>query len=245
LKNISLKEKYKAFTLLELLIVMSIITILMTMSLSAFVGLRNTVKMNEYILNLEQDIRNVQRSAMLVERDPTENWIYGLGIDFTSVEEDDALGSYTIFKWCSSFPDYGDITTRSKIPGFDPDTMNVDVSLPPMGAEGFKQGICDLSAGIVFPGELYILSGFSQSISPPVSNISFTSDARYVLFESVSGRAFFYDIDGNLLNYNPLTGEPWVDPVSFGIEFTPVGRTSKRGISIGNVSGKIDTHMFE
>lgn len=226
---------------------MSLITILMTMSITSFSGLRNTVRMNEYMLNLEQDIRNVQRSAMLVERNPQENWIYGLGIDFSTINDGDTLGHYTIFKWCSPFFDYGDITTRSPIPGFDPNQTIIEGMLP-TDSGNFGLGICDSNSidPLFSPsGELFILSGFSKPLSPPVSSVVFSNDIRFILFESISGRAFFYNTNGDLQNYTNEGVLLEDDILHFGIEFTPVGRSASRKITVSNLSGKINTHMFE
>ena len=51
-------KKYIAYTLVEMLIVMSVVIIMMSMSFASFNGLQNTIKMNEYILTLEQNVRN-------------------------------------------------------------------------------------------------------------------------------------------------------------------------------------------
>lgn len=252
MKPFTFEKKYSAFTLLELLIVMSIITTLLTMSLSSFGGLRNTIRMNEYLLNLEQDIRGVQRAAMLLEKDPKENWIYGLGIDFTKIG--DGEGEYKMFKWCSRFSDYGDITTRSTLPNFIPPEhpsfvpLNLDGngSLPISSAvEGdFPSGLCETELE-GNPNTLYSLSGYAKPMSPPASVVTFPEgDARYVLFESVSGRTFFYDKDGKLLNYdsdgNPRSA---VDIVHLTIQFKPLTGTGKpRRITIANLSGKIEIY---
>jgi len=113
-------KKYSAYTLMELLVVMSIFMIFGTMSLGSFTGLQNTVKINEYMLNMEQNIRLVQRSAMLLERSVHERWIYGLGVDFTQTAVDGTVGQYEVFKWCSPFNDYGDVRTTSDFPDYDP-----------------------------------------------------------------------------------------------------------------------------
>ena len=235
---------------------MSIITVLLTMTLTAFGGLRNTIRMNEYMLNLEQDIRLVQRAAMLLERNPLENWLYGVGIDFTKVTYDDSAGNYRVFKWCSPYPDHGHISTRSNIPGFvPPDFLSDDLDIDPevngnlplptdVSKEfDFPIGLCDSS--MLFPGEIYLLSGYSKPMAPPVSNITFLGEARFVLFESVSGRAFLYNDNGELLNYDQ-EGNPSPSAIpDLTIQFRPVRGTGKtREITIMNLSGKIDTHMF-
>lgn len=247
MKDFNFKKKYPAFTLLELLIVISIITVLLTMSVSSFGGLRNTMRMNEYMLNLEQDIRTAQRTAMLVERDPTENWLYGIGIDFSEIGND---GDYKMFKWCSAYPDYGHITTRSNIPGFIPtdypegngDPLNSDNGngkLPiPNENTDVPVGVCDQEGGFT------LLAGYAKPMSPPMSNITFGSQVRYVLFESVSGRTFLYNDIGEVLNYDGDGNLKEDDVQHLTINFKPLKGTGKtRKISVMNLSGKIDIHM--
>ena len=102
--NTAQVKKYSAYSLLELLLVLAMLGIFGAMAFGTFNGLENTVKMNEYMLSLEQDIRTTQRAAMLLERDTDERWLYGIGIDFSSTETD---GTYKKFKWCSEYSDYG------------------------------------------------------------------------------------------------------------------------------------------
>jgi hypothetical protein len=216
------------------------------MTFSSFSGLQNTVKMNEYVLTLEQDIRSVQRAAMLLERNSGEKWIYGLGIDFGNVGSTD--GKYTVFKWCSPFDDYGNIATRSALLAYDP---NSDLGTP-LGYGADKNGYINISGGILdsnncdlsaYSSTLHILSGYSQSLTTPKSTISIApiNDnvyARYVIFESVSGRAFFYDKDGVLLNFDS-TGKMVETPEPFVITIKPYSNGNTRIISIGNLSGKV------
>lgn len=243
MKKTIFRNKYEAYTLLELLVVISIILILGAMSLSAFGGLQNTIRMNEYMLNLEQDVRNVQRGAMLLQRNPNENWIYGLGLDMSQVTED---GYYRMFKWCTSFSDYGDITTRSPIPGYDPALPFGGESrngyLPNIEENEFALSRCSQDI-VESNGAIRSLQGYSSPIKPPAGVIE-ANEVGYILFESVSGRAFFYDLGGNLLNYDidgNLIGDNIVD---FEIEVIPSGKGSTRRFTVKNLSGKIDTHMY-
>lgn len=237
---------------MELLIVLGIFAVMAGMTFSSFSGLQNTVKMNEYVLTLEQDIRSVQRAAMLLERSSNEKWIYGLGIDFGGMSDD---GKYTVFKWCSPFSDYGNIATRSALPAYDP---NQDLGTVLVGnggdlnaymnvSEGItNSSICNLSA---FSSSLRTLSGYSQTSSTPKSNISIApidnnNNPRYIVFESVSGRAFFYDANGVLLNFDS-SGKLIEDPESFIITIEPLSNVNTRIISIGNLSGKISTQSVK
>ena len=235
-------KKYPAYTLLELLVVISIFIILGGMTFSSFGGLQNTIKMNEYMLNLEQDIRSVQRASMLLQRNPGEKWIYGLGIDFSDFAEGEV---YKTFKWCSHFDDYGDIKTRSNIPAFNPN-MQVELSNGYIPTTLGTSSVCDSNV-LEGPGSLYVLAGYDRTITLPKSDITFSSDARYILFESVSGRAFFYDSEGALLNYDPQGNilEDSSEIVSFDMTIDSKGKGSIRRISVRNLSGKIDTYMYD
>lgn len=243
--NSESQKKYPAYTLLELLVVMSIIAILGAMSFSSFGGLQNTVKMNEYMLTLEQDVRSVQRAAMLLQRGPEENWLYGLGIDFGSMGDN---GKYTVFKWCSPFRDYGDILTKSSLPGYNPG-QPVGSSL--IGYDGEMNGYINVPDNIsqsntceanFNSSTLSILPGYDKSVTTPKSEISHS--ARYVVFESVSGRAFFYDNDGKLLNYG-TDGKLIDNPQPFTITIVPQSSTSAREFSVSNLSGKISQTVLK
>jgi type II secretory pathway pseudopilin PulG len=238
LRFLKTNKKYPAYTLLELLVVLSIFIILGGMTFSGFDGLQNTVKMNEYLLTLEQDIRNVQRSSMLLQRDPGEKWIYGLGIDFSVMNED---GIYKVFKWCSPYNDYGDnITTKSNLPAYDP-----DIPLGDNGALPYDTLSLSNTCGndvIEVSGALRTLPGYDKSIRLPKATI-LLDEARYVVFESVSGRAFLYNSMGLLLNYDE-NGDMLEEIVDFHITITPLGAGSTRELSIKPLSGKIETHVY-
>jgi type II secretory pathway pseudopilin PulG len=247
--------KYPGYTLFELLVVISVFIVLGGMTFSAFDGLQNTIKMNEYMLTLEQDIRNVQRASMLLQRSPGEKWVYGLGIDFSKVQED---GVYYTFKWCSSFDDYGDVTTKSSIPGYYPGYIIGSAPVPSMPA-GFVNAKLPIPVGGALisnrsyceeGGVLRTLPGYDRTIRLPKSNIAVigkVKEVRYILFESVSGRAFFYDILGNLLNYELTTGEivsDQDDREDFLIQVDPIGSGSTRKLSVKNLSGRIDAYIL-
>lgn len=237
--NLRLPSKYSAYTLMELLIVLTIFSILGAMSFSAFGNLQNTVKMNEYALTLEQDVRSVQRAAMLLQRDSGEKWLYGLGIDFGAMGDS---GEYTVFKWCSPFSDYGDILTKSSLPAYTPSK-----TLGSVGAMNELNGYLTVtsiggSCGSDASSSLSILPGYDKSTKTPKSTIEITlvdgRTPRFVVFESVSGRAFFYDTQGVLLNYTS-EGNLIDDPLPFVITIVPDSNVNSRIITMTNLSGKI------
>lgn len=249
-------KKYIAYTLVEMLIVMSVVIIMMSMSFASFNGLQNTIKMNEYILTLEQNVRNVQRAAMLLERKSGENWIFGLGIDLSKVNEDTGKGTYRVFKWCSPFSDYGDITTKSFLPSFNPSAgysigtalsfgQNGYLPLPP--STPFTKSICtnDGSGRSSIAG----LAGYETSLTPPKGKILLPKteggrEFRYIVFESVSGRTFFYDQDGKIINYDGK-GISVQSPKNFTLTIEPIRGGLKKEITVENLSGRIFTKNIE
>lgn len=250
--NLNKENKYQAYTLLELLVVMGIIAILAGMSFASFGGLQNTVKMNEYSLTLEQDIRSVQRAAMLLQRDPNEKWLYGLGMDLTNMATTE--GQYKVFKWCSPYDNYGDIKTTSLFPNYDPsnslkigDTVSGEKNayLPVPQNSSYALTSCDSTLTV---SHLRTLLGYESTSLPPESNITVKvgdSTAGYVVFEAVSGKTFFYGVNGELLNYQP-DGKLIDSPNALEIIITPVGKTAKaHKLIISNLSGKISTEIVE
>ncbi|NTV79310.1 MAG: type II secretion system protein [Clostridiales bacterium] len=235
---------------MELLVVLTIFSILGAMSFSAFGSLQNTVKMNEYVLTVEQDVRSVQRAAMLLQRDSGEKWLYGLGIDFGDMGDD---GEYTVFKWCSPFGDYGDILTKSNLPAYNPSAL-LSLGTPLSGLPDERNGYMNVenpignSCGSDNSSSLSVLSGYDKSTKTPKSTISITTigglTPRYVIFESVSGRTFFYDNDGALLNY-ASDGKLFDDPLPFVITIVPESNVNTRIITIANLSGKISNRSIE
>lgn len=229
---------------MEMLLVLGIMVVLGGIGTSSFMGLHNSVKMNEYTMTLEQDLRRIQRASMLLERNPMENWLYGVGIDFSRMASGE--GDYRVFKWCSPFSDYGDITTTSKVPAFnpgDPPSLAIgNASLPTMVPEG---NIC--GSEVEDKTKLRIFSGYERSITIPRSEITFEENnlARYVIFESVSGRAFFYDKGGKLLNYT-ITGDgrlvikDGAEIKDLVFKITPIAKgPSPRQITIKHLSGRV------
>ena len=228
----TLKRRYHAYTLLELLIVLSIFSIIGGMTFASFDGLQNTIKMNEYMLNLEQDVRTIQRESMLLERTPGEDWLYGLGIDFTKTT---TTGVYKVFKWCSPFPDYGDTKTKSKLPAYDP-AVNLGI-----GRNGYLPTDRTIGTSSSCNGEgLATFPGYDTSIDFPESEITIDNGIGYVVFESISGRAFFYDANGELVNYQ-ADGKQAENVFNFVLTIDPLGVGKTRQFIVNNLSGKISS----
>lgn len=257
LKKIS---RYSGFTLIELLIVMSIIVLLSGLSFSTYQNFQSTIRLNEFINGFEQNIRKVQRDAMLLEKSSNEGWIYGLGIDLRNIEDtvNGTFGVYYPFKWCSGFSEYGDIKTRSAVPNFNPEDGSISNGKIPISAGPFESGLCgnqNLDSDNVLKG--YALFGDmgigtmgvgNQQLSVnilPVFSDSYPDEPNpnarpaFLLFESVTGRALFYDSTGALLNFDYETLKPLSGAMPLEITISRPGGKGGKTIVISHLSGRI------
>ncbi|NLD25461.1 type II secretion system protein [Candidatus Dojkabacteria bacterium] len=255
LKKIS---RYSGFTLIELLIVMSIIVLLSGLSFSTYQNFQSTIRLNEFINGFEQNIRKVQRDAMLLEKSSNEGWIYGLGIDLRNIEDtvNGTFGVYYPFKWCSGFSEYGDIRTRSAVPNFDPqnDISSYNGNIP-VTTVPFNTGSCgsdgvNVLKGYALFGDMGIgtMGAGNQQLSVnilPVFSDSYPDEPNpnarpaFLLFESVTGRALFYDSAGALLNFDYDTHKPLSETLPLEIKISRPGNKGGKTIVISHLSGRI------
>ncbi|KKR06221.1 MAG: hypothetical protein UT34_C0001G0261 [candidate division WS6 bacterium GW2011_GWF2_39_15] len=232
--NLPKKPLYKAYTMLELLVVLLIFIILSTMAMSAFSGFRDTVTLNEDIDRLKQNVRTAQRASLFLERDQDERWIYGIGLDFSQVEND---GTYRIFKWCAPFNDYGDTLSKQAIPNYDP-AFAVSPTNGNLGSYT-SESKCRLGVAI---SELIKTEAFDERISSnfniSLTDLGIAGTPSYVLFESVSGKTFFYNLQGNIINYSGQA-EMSSSPDNFVLEITSPNTGRIKTVTIFNISGKM------
>lgn len=192
---------YLGYTLAEILVVLMIVIILGGLGAYSFSGLRDTVLVKQNIEEIKQDLQLVQQKAMLLEKKSDEYWIYGVGIDFGGIKD----GKYTYFKWCSPFAAFGPSRTRSQIVGYSSEDGDIGAPLGdgtfngvlPVTNMHLNESVCDstlLNSMVSFPGmeEGKINAGFEMGL---------INGARYVLFESVTGRVFLYNESGWPINY--------------------------------------------
>lgn len=192
-------KKIKAYTLMEMLVVMSIMIILLAVGFNAYASFTETTKYNQDVNNLQQDILIIQRAAMLLERDASENWPYGIGIDFNGIRS--GTGEYKFFKWCSVYSDFGSPPTRGQYPHFVQDSADFEGNMSnPILSEDTSS--CVGLGGGATDDILIPLTGYSSKNLSLGEDVSITSDIRFLLFESVSGRAFVYDVSGNRIEEN-------------------------------------------
>lgn len=174
---------------------MSIMMILLSVGFYSYTSFTETTKFNQDVANLQHDILILQRASMLLERNPGENWVYGLGIDFSDIGTPDTNGEYTFFKWCSEFTDFGAPKTKGIYPAYDeehPDTG----SLPLIG--GIKNTSCVPDTGEYLTN----LNRYNKGVLNLKERVDIPSNIDYIVFESVSGRAFLYDSNGDRVDSN-------------------------------------------
>ncbi len=237
-------KSYNAYTLIEMLIVLAIFVIIASIGFSSFYGMKDAITMNEKVLSISQEFRDTQRAALFLERNQGDKWIYGVGIDFSSTKTD---GKFRLFKWCSQFPEYGNARTRSDFPNFD-ESINVSSqngNLPvPQSIDDYAEN-CNLGSNSTELSKLpesgdRSIPGFIVDL--PTSNDATGDGASwpaYILFESVSGRAFMYDTAGNIINYNS-EGEVVSSPIDFKIYIQSDRTKTRKTITVSNISGKVD-----
>ncbi|MBI2356512.1 prepilin-type N-terminal cleavage/methylation domain-containing protein [Candidatus Dojkabacteria bacterium] len=236
-------KSYKAFTLLEMLVVLVIFIVLSALSMAGFNGFRDTISLNQDIDRMKQDIRGAQRAALFLERKNDERWLYGIGIDFTQLDND---GSYRLFKWCAQFDNYGDIRSKQNVPNFDPNfnlsqlNSNLGLSPLPYSSQNCEQGIAVSEIVRLNNNIDFSIGSNFQATLPEDNRVTghFAGVPAYLLFEAVSGKAFFYDINGYLVNYSS-TGELVSSPINFVIEVRAPNTSRLKTITIFNISGKV------
>ncbi len=253
------KKKLLGFTLIEMLIVMTIFIILFGITISAFSGLRNTILMNETVESIKRNFRWTQRSALLLKRSEGEGWVYGIGIDLTeyyqATIDADQLRSYKIFKWCAPCTEYnGCPGASSEIPG-DAGAILEDTKLP---ADTDNTGMC--TGYIPSTGKITYIGGSPMDdvrttglglvdnfdIPKPL-RIGTTGSIRYVLFESVTGRVFYYD--GARQVVSPYTADGSRTNPALELQFVispPKRGSTEYGILMkqNGFSGKISTEQI-
>lgn len=219
-------KKYSGFTLLELIIVMVVMLILSTISVLSYRSLVDSFSMNEVSLTIAQDIRGTQRVATMLGREADERWLHGIGIDFTELEDE---GSYNIFKWCSSSPYYdaSEPSLTNEVPNLDGVVVeDARISLNEVDACPRDENIDAM--------RIIETKKFGE-----YNNLEFSLETavRYVLFESVSGKAFFYDENGKLLNYNSDGGIIYLNDTGLGIELfeIKIAPTRRAGLNTRSI----------
>lgn len=227
---------FKGFTLVEVLIVMSIFIILTVVGFNGFLSIRETFIAKENVELIIQDIESTRLKAMNMEvgRDPS--WIYGFGIDFENVLSTSSEEDYIFFKWCSPVSNYGDAfvvgsntyePTKNVLPnlivgGGSPAFNEFFATFPycdnPSSTEYqngripicyFDDACIEGRTGLVNTNEISTLldRDVDQIEVLTNRNLGQTHQPRFLFFESLTGRAIIYNLHGLPQSYDDTTGQ--------------------------------------
>lgn len=193
-------EGEEAFSVVELLVVMTVIALLTGIAWSGFRGLRTSMSLYQSSQAARADIVFAQRAAMLLERVPNETWIQGVGIDLRKyVGSPGDNQKYTLFKLCSDLYNYED---------YNSDDLTSAVS----GLKAFDSecGITSSWAALFGKKDVEIQGqrlGTCTTNANPSAVDRMTGRISFIIFEAVNGRIHLYGRDGTeLMETSDLTG---------------------------------------
>ena len=266
-------KKLQGFTLMEMLIVLSIVITLSAVGISGFNSINETFTANENAELVKQDIESARLKAMNMGKENEETWVYGFGIDFRNADSSNGRNeNYRMYKWCSPVKNFGDThilegtsydLTRAKLPnlysgvGIGENVANVKLcgtseiykngSIPAScGSSGYLDGCLENTTNLsaVFGEDLSLLNRFDGQVV--LLNLKEDNNPpSFVLFESLTGKAIIYARDGQVLNYK--------SDGSFDVDnFLPLDIILRRKsnsdtfdmISVYPLSGEIIHHVY-
>lgn len=185
---------------MEMLVVMSVMIIIGGIGIYAITGLRDAVVVGQDVANLKLDVQRAQHASMLLQKQPGDNWVYGIGIDFSTLPED---GTYKFVKWISGSTEFNSSTMSSELLAFDDSNDSYRIDNPPTNAILPVQSLSNLEGF----ENVSLKAGYNVTLKE--STMDEPMEISYVIFEAVTGRAFLYDTLGNPVNYshNLTSGE--------------------------------------
>lgn len=229
MKNVS--RNFQGFTLIEMLLVMSIFIIISATGITALNSTKETFTANENAELIIQDIESIKLRAMNMSKGDENTWIYGFGIDFRNVDSSNGKnGDYNMYKWCSPVKNFGDTfylngtpydLTRAKLPNFF-SSYNINTEIPNISLCGvpasYKNGSLPAFCGDENNGYENVCTVGSTNLVSMLGETSLLLDRfdgqvtlldlkgesdppSFVLFESLTGKAIIYSRSGKILNY--------------------------------------------
>jgi prepilin-type N-terminal cleavage/methylation domain-containing protein len=224
-------KKLQGFTLMEMLIVLSIVIILSAVGISGFNSINETFTANENAELVKQDIESARLKAMNMGKESEETWVYGFGIDFRNADSSNGKnGNYRMYKWCSPVKNFGDThildgisydLTRAKLPNlYSINDVNAEIasvnlcgtpnqykngSIPALcgsGNDGYVEECSENSTSLsLIKGEDLSLLNRFEGQVVLLNLKEGNNPPSFVLFESLTGKAIIYARDGQVLNY--------------------------------------------
>lgn len=177
----------EAFTLVEIIAVMAIVTAIFVLSWGAFYRMRTTMRLRQVAETMKADLVYAQRSAMFVQRNVDENWTYGIGVDIAGMVDGGEDLSYTVFKWCSGgeYYPYNDKAFLSAM------------SNDPYGA---STDCRSSKTEIIAVEDKENIPVSSQGMTAAVGYGNAEQDVRFIVYESVTGIPHFFASDGSSIS---------------------------------------------
>lgn len=179
----------KAFTIVELLLAITIIGLLFGGGLGGYLGLQKRTAIDQSAMNLKKDIEYIKHSALLNRKDSFDaKWISGFAIKIYKNNNNELV--YRKYKFCSgsssfeSFSKAGSITTNSFI-----DNLTIcgeAESKKFVSFENNKEIFLDKRVGIM-------------------NSKILNSNIQLIVFETITGNVRFYKLSGG--GYSEVKGD--------------------------------------
>lgn len=198
--------KINAFSMVELVVVLAVVGIVGAVGIGSSTAYINSTDVNEYTSNLQLDILNTQRKAMLLQRDFGESWPYGISLRF----ESSSTYKYKDSKFCSTYKEF-DSTKRKlvdKLPSFSGGSISFNNGRYPLnvfvGGSSEEEGVTEQKSSSYNNCTANSLTDYivltPQDPRPyyPGVSVSFSFNnspviVHNIFFESITGRTIFYN----------------------------------------------------
>lgn len=155
-------RKITAFTLLEILVVMTISGILFGMIFTFGVNSKFAYQRNQIYRDLATKLRNAKRDAMLTTRTPSDQWVHGVGYEFSctvcqgaTITPVKLVNTQSFSNFYLAYPSRDDVASSGRVYDFikynDSTTLPTDTVLLPGLNKGYVSGFtCSSNFRIIF-----------------------------------------------------------------------------------------------